>query len=473
MTSMTIRRAQRAALCALALAVIGDPTPAAAQEHPVGLDRQTGLAVTIYNENLALVKDRRRVDLAGGTERLAFVDVSAMIRPETALLTGGGVRVVEQNFDYDLLTPAKLMEKAVGQKVRFIVTNPQTGAETEEQGTILSVAEGVVARIGDRIEILPPGRVVFSEVPPSLRARPTLVTEVEGAAAGPADLELAYLTGGLGWRADYVAELNAEESRLDLKGWVTLTNTSGTTYRDARLQLVAGEVNQVQPVLQGQVLTDVAAPMAKPFSREQLFEYHLYTLAEPTTIADRQTKQVALLEAAGVPVEKEYRFARTVDRQDWRALEPERVNAEVWVSFHDTAQDHLGQPLPKGIVRVYKADTGGRSIFAGEDQIDHTPEGEWVRLQLGRAFDLTATGKQTDFSILSDRIWEGAYAITIKNAKPVPVTVSVLEQFPGDWRILSQSLTSEKRDARTARWRVTVPAKGEATLTYRVRVTTS
>jgi hypothetical protein len=464
-------RTSAGALAALALALAAPD--AGAQERAVPPENQTAVAVTIYNENLALVKDRRRVDLTGGLQRLSFIDVSAQIRPETALLSGGGVSVVEQNFDFDLLTPQSLLEKAIGREVRIVRTHPETGEDLVETGTLLSVANGIVLRIGDRIELNPPGRIVLAEVPPNLRARPTLVLTIEGGTPGTAELELAYLTGGLSWKADYVASLNADETAIDLDGLITLTNTSGTGYREALLQLVAGQVNQVQPIILQQLREAdmaAAAPQMK-VQQEAAFEYHLYTLERPATIAENQTKQVALMSASAIPVSKEYRFVRAVNEQDWQFAEPQRVNATVRLSFENTAAAHLGQPLPGGVVRVYKDDSAGRAIFAGEDLIRHTPENEQVKLTLGQAFDVTATGKPTEFQKISDRVWEAAFEIAVKNAKPTPITATVVEQFPADWRILQENLPHQKTDARTATWSVAVPAKGETKLTYRVRVT--
>ena len=464
-------RSSARALAALALALAAPGV--FAQELAVPLENQTAVAVTIYNENLALVKDKRRVELTGGAQRISFIDVSAQIRPETALLTGGGVEIVEQNFDFDLLTPESLLEKAVGREVRIVRSLPETGKDVVETGTLLSVANGIVLKIGDRIEINPPGRIVLSEVPPSLRARPTLVLEIAGGSAGAAELELAYLTSGLGWKADYVASLNEDETAIDLDGLITLTNTSGTSYRNALLQLVAGEVNQVEPVLlERMAIPESASALGKPRVKEEAaFEYHLYTLERPTTIAENQTKQVALMSASAIPVAKEYRFVRTVQEQDWQSAEPQRVNATVRLSFENTEAAHLGRPLPGGVIRVYKADSAGRLIFVGEDQIEHTPENEDVKLTLGQAFDVTATGKPTEFEKISDQVWEAAFEITVKNAKPTPITATLVEQFPAEWRVLEESLPHVKTDARTATWSVPVPAKGETTLTYRVRVT--
>jgi hypothetical protein len=459
-------------------AVVPPPPPAAAagvEERPVGLDRQTSVAVTIYNQDLALVRDVRQVELAGGENSLAFVDVSALMRPETALLSveGAEVSVLEQNFDFDLLTPEKLLEKSVGRTVRVVTTNPQTGEEKTEAAVVLSVAQGVVLQIGDRIETMAPGRIVFDGVPPNLRARPTLVIDADASKAGIVSAQLSYLTGGLGWAADYVAELSPDEKTLDLDGWVTLTNQSGTSYQNAKLQLVAGDVHRVEQAM-ARTLDMTATGAAQPapqMAEEGLFEYHLYTLARPTTIAENQTKQVALLTAANVPVEKEYRFANISNGSYYFALgEQQRVNATVYVSFANTEEANLGLPLPKGTVRVYKADSAGQVQFVGEDAIDHTPKNEDVRLTLGQAFDVTAHARQTRFEQLSDRVYESAYEIEFKNAKQEPVTVALVEDIPGEWRVLEENAKHEAVNAFRARWEVTVPPEGSATLTYSVRV---
>lgn len=447
---------------------------ARAQESRVTQADQTGVAVTIYNENLALVKDRRRVTLEPGIQNLAFIDVSAQLRPETALLhsDGGQLEVREQNFEFDLLTPEKLLEESVGEMVKVVKTNPATGTETVEEARILSVANGLVLKIGDRIETAYPGRVIFDRVPPRLRARPTLVLELQNDNPNEQQVELSYLTGGLAWKADYVAELAPDEKTMDLSGWVTLTNTSGSAYNDAKLQLVAGDVNQVRPMLRKEAMTmadsDVAG--APPMAQEELFEYHLYTLGRPTTIGDNQTKQVAMLSGGGIPVVKEYRFVNIGTAYNYPMGDMERANATVRMAFDNEEADHLGMPLPKGIVRVYKNDSGGQALFVGEDAIDHTPKGETVHLNLGQAFDVTAQPKQTEFEQLSDRVFEAAFEIEVKNAKKEAVTVTVAEQFPAQWKMIDESLPHEKVQAFQAEWKVPVPAEGSTKLKYRVRV---
>ena len=452
----------------------------AVDEKPSTLSDQQSVAVTIYNENLALIKDLRRISLEAGRNRLALREVSGRMRPETALLRSvshpGSLRLLEQNFDFDLLTPAKLLEKYVGRDVRIVRTHPTTGVETIEKATVLAANGGVVLRMGDRIETGLPGRIVYDGVPANLRDKPTLVTELDASRAGSQQLELSYLTGGLSWKADYVAELNANDTSLDLNGWVTLTNTSGTAYPDAKLQLVAGDVNRVRDEMrmaakmQRAMEASAAAPRAD-MAQEQLFEYHLYTLQRPTTIADKQTKQVALLGAQGVPVEKElllqgsnYYYRSSIGGVG------QKMKVGVFVQFENRESSRLGLPMPKGVVRVYKKDSAGNAQFVGEDGIDHTPKNEKVRLKLGEAFDVTAEKKQTDFRARGSHMYESAYEIVVKNAKKEPVTVVVREPVPADWTMLEETQKHAKVASGTAEWKLKVPAGGSTTLKYRVLV---
>ncbi|HEV8388245.1 MAG TPA: DUF4139 domain-containing protein [Dongiaceae bacterium] len=448
-------------------------------ETPIGADKQTAVAVTIYNNDLALVRDSRTVTLAEGENDLAFIEVSAGIRPETALLTGRGtpLDIVEQNFDFDLLTPQKLLEKSVGQTIRVVRTNPETGADTTEDATVLSVAEGqVVLKIGDRIEVTPPGRLVYSAVPANLRDRPTLVVKLASKQAGEAMVDLSYLTHGLSWAADYVAELAPDEKTINLNGWVTLTNMSGIAYKDAKLQLVAGEVNQVRPAEPApmmEAMDAVGGMRREKMVEEAAFEYHLYSLDRPTTLKENQTKQVALLSAEAIPVEKQYllvNVAQLGGNYAAKVGETQRVNADVRMKIKNEEASHLGIPLPSGVVRVYKADSDGDAIFVGEDHIDHTPKNEQLDLMLGRAFDVTARGKQVNYERISDNVYENSYEIEVKNAKKEPVTVTVREFVPGDWKMLEESVKHDKVDASTAEWQVQVPAEGSAKLTYKVRI---
>jgi hypothetical protein len=471
-----------AALCALAGLTLPLASPAAETVHEqtsTANDREA-TAVTVYNSDLALVKEVRRVELASGLNRLSLREVSAQMRPETALLksnSGKPVELVEQNFDFDLLTPAKLLDKYVGREVTVIRTNPASGAETREKATVLAAGQGTVLRFADRIETGVPGRLAFDNVPANLRDRPTLSVLLD-AAGGKQSLELSYLTGGLSWSADYVANLSTDGTKLDLSGWVTLTNKSGTAYNDATLQLVAGNINRVQE--RGNIMPMAAAPLrAKAYDaaprEEALGDNHLYTFERPTSIADNQTKQLALLSAASVPVKREYLL--TGSDYYYRDAQPgligQKLKPSVFIQF-DNKGGNLGKPLPAGVVRVYAKDSKGAAQFVGEDHIDHTAKNETVRLRLGEAFDITADRKQTGFKRISasanNYVTESSYRIDLRNAKDEAVTVRVLETLPGDWDVTSESARHVKDSSRQLSWYITVPAGGSAALDYTARV---
>ncbi len=455
----------------------------AVEEQSAQQSQQTTLAVTIYNSDLALVKDARKTKLRPGENRLAWREVSAQIQPETALLrttNGPGLELLEQNFDFDLLTPQKMLEKSVGELIRVIRVNPMTGVESTEYATVLAANNGFVLKYNDRVETSLPAnaRMAFGVVPAGLRDRPTLSLQFNAGKGGEQEVELSYLTGGLGWKADYVAELTGKEDKLDLNGWVTLTNTSGTSYPDAKLQLVAGDVNRAapeykaRPQMRDMVMMAAAAPAMQ---EESLFEYHLYTLNRPTSIDNNQTKQVALMSASKVPVGKEYLLRGTgYYYQGQYGDLGQKLKAGVFLEF-DNKGDNLGIPLPKGVVRVYKKDASGRAQFIGEDRIDHTAKGEKVRLKLGEAFDINADKKQTDFQKIANYgraggMYESAYQLEIRNAKSEAVKVKVVEPMPDDWQMVAESLPHKKETAHTAVWEVPVPADGRTVLTWRARV---
>lgn len=444
-------------------------------------DRAT-VAVTIYNESLALVREERDIFLDQGRNSIAMREVSAKIKPETASLrslSGGRFTLFEQNFDFDLLTPQALLDKYVGKTVTIIHKHPQTGEEKHEQAIVLANNQGVVLRFADRIEtgVSADARISYADVPGNLRDRPTLVIDLENDRAGKQRTELSYLTEGFSWKADYVAALADNEETLDLAGWVTLVNRSGASYENARLQLVAGDVNRVLDELvadRGMVFeAKIAQEAAGLIAREELFEYHLYTLARPTTLRDNQIKQVALLSANDVNVRKEYRLNGAAHwyqyDQNTRDLSNKR-QVEVFIEFDNKGGD-LGQPLPKGIVRVYKEDREGRPLFIGEDRIDHTPKNETVRLKLGKAFDITGNWKRIDYASLGRRSLEQEIAIELKNAKKIPAIVKVIEPIPGDWKMIKENFPHQKTEANTAVWNIEVPAESSKELKYRVRST--
>ena len=470
-----------AILALLAMLLAATPNLAASLEKTSSLADQKEVWVTIYNENLALIKDRRSLVLPEGASTIAFQGISAKIRPETAFLHNYAkpqdLVIREQYFDFDLLTPQKILEKYVGKPIGIVKIHPTTGEETVEKATLLSANNGIVLKVGDRIETgIPGNRLVFPDVPENLRDKPTLVLQLVSKTEQLQNLELSYLTGGLGWQADYVAELNSDESRLNLLGWVTLTNTSGTSYNNARLQLVAGDVHLVQPVFEKRLRehsVDVAYAAAAPgMTQEPLFEYHVYTLDRPTDILENQTKQVAMLQEETLASEKEYLLQ---GQEYYYRTRSGELGNETKVAVFLTLENTLGQPLPKGIVRVYKQDSKGIVQFVGEDRIEHTPENETIRLRLGSAFDITADRKQTDFKKLAgfaefNYVFESAYRIELKNSKNSDVVVRIVEPLPGDWEILSENHTHKKISASEAEWLVRVPAKESAELLYRAKV---
>ncbi len=437
---------------------------------------RSGTAVTVYHDSLALVKERRKLTLPVGTVRVSLREVSAQLQAETALLravTGKPITLIEQNFDFDLLTPQKLLDKYVGREVTVIRTNPSNGAETREKAIVLAAGQGTVLRFADRIETGVPGRIIYDSVPPNLRDRPTLSVLFDGP-GGNQTVELSYLTGGLSWKADYVAELAADGKSLDLSGWVTLTNSSGASYDNANLQLVAGTVNRVanqQPMQRGKVATAMMADRAESAPREEsLADYHLYTFERPTTLAENQTKQLALLSASNVPAEREYLLAGAdyyyQGRYDTLG---EKLKPAVFLIFQNKG-GQLGKPLPAGTVRAYARDSQGAAQFVGEDHIEHTAKNETVRLRLGEAFDITAERKQTNYKRINDRVAETSYRIVIRNAKREEAIVKVQEPLPGDWEIVQETQKHNKTSARTAQWNVAIPADGSTTLEYTARV---
>ncbi len=448
------------------------PVAASAQEAPISPtapSAQGDLSVTIYNSDVALVQDVRQLDLANGRVRQSFPDVSAQIRPETVSLTVPDAAIVEQNFDFDLLSPSSLMEKAVGETITLIRTNPATGAETRERAKVLAVNGGVVLDIGGRIEVLRddglPVRAVFDKVPESLRARPTLSVTLASTRAGTRPATLSYLSSGLGWSADYVALFDDKSDKLDVQGWITLTNTSGTTFTNARTLLVAGDVGSADDgnsYMPSPRRGTRMAPGTETAGREQLGDFYLYPLAERTTIADKQTKQVSFLDAKGVAASTGYRF-----ENGWLGSSGDSRSAQSVLRFANSGAAGLGDALPAGTVRVYIRDARGQPQFTGENRIDHTPQGSGIALPTGDAFDVKVQPTVVARTKLSDQRWRTQMRYRLTNARSRAVTVELV-QGGLDWtdtRVTEENRKSERRDAGSAVWQVPVPANGEAVVT--------
>lgn len=450
--------------------------PAATAKAETTLADQTDVAVTVYNNNLALVRDKRKMSLPSGEIELKFGDVAAQIRPETvslrSLTEAGSLAILEQNYAYDLMSPAKLMEKYVGKKVKLVNFSNEIGF-TEKEAELLSVNDGNIFKVGEEIYLGHPGNIVLPQIPENLIAKPSLIWLLQNARADH-EVEVTYLTGGIEWKADYVVSLDKAEKKLHIEGWVTLNNQSGAQFTNAQLKVVAGEVNVVQPppppapmlAKRGIAMAEAAMPM-----REEAFaEYHLYTLPRRTTIKQNESKQVSLLTASDVGVEKIYEFRGNEGfySQPMPPMKEQKVG--VFLKFANKKENQLGMPLPAGIMRVYQEDSDGMQQFAGEDSIKHTPKDEDVRLRLGNAFDVVGERTQTDFQRISDNVFECSFEIKIRNHKETDISVDIVEPMTSDWTILDKSHEFVKKDARTAIFTVPVPKDGETVVTYRVRV---
>lgn len=460
---------------------------------------QGDVAVTIYSDNLALVQDTRQLDIAAGRSRLEFADVSAQIRPETVSFAAADTGIVEQNFDYDLLSPGKLMEKAVGKTVTIVRVNPATGAETREQAKILATNGGVVLQIGSRIEVLRddglPVRVIFDQVPANLRARPTLSVTVESKRAGTRPARLTYLTPGLGWKADYVTLFDEALGRIDAQGWITLSNNSGTTYANADVVMVAGQpnrVNQYDDYRNSGIGSSTRRPGTESGTRERLGDYYLYPLPQRTTIATAQTKQVSFLDVQGAQAAKAYEF-----NVGWLQTMETAASAATVIKFTNSGAGGLGDQLPAGTVRVYIKDSRGAPQFVGESPIGHTPMGSDLAIRTGEAFDVKVKSTVEKREKITSEEWErtGRYRITdsrtgthevliesnpvysrtsmsytLTNARPAPVVVDLVQAGLDrseyhDTRAVSESVPGVQRSRDQRLYRVTVPANGKTIVT--------
>lgn len=456
----------------LCLLQLGCSAVALASETLVPMSAQQGVNVTIYNENRALIKDERRVTLAAGLNELAFQGVSANMMSQTALLKGAGLSTREQNFNFDLLTRESLLKKSVGQKVTVEYIDPATGKTDRETAEVLSYNEGrPVLKIDGKIETDYPGRIIFDSIPENLRAEPTLTISAVADASGAETVELDYLTTGLSWKADYVAKLNADESKMSLNGFVTLTNHSGADYKQALLQLVAGDVNMVREY---EARPRMAMAKAMVFDAENsygmeaeaLTDFYIYTVPHKTDLMSNQTKQVALLSAADVSVNKTYELNRPFSIYD---TDVKKVKPDIYVSFENAEKNQLGKPLPKGTIRLYKEDKKGNVQFVGEDRINHTADKETVRLCLGSSFNLSADMKRTAFKRLSERIQQGTYEVTFKNGSDAAADIQLILDFPDNFKLLDESQKSERLTSNTLKWIVSVPAKEERILSYKIQ----
>ena len=452
-------------------------------DHSTTLSDQTELAVTVYNSNIALIRDVRQLQLPTGNFRLKFMDIAATVNPATvhfrSLTEPEKVGVIEQNYEYDLLEPAKLLNKYVGKEVTLVRSYMDNGTTKHEEikATLLANNNGPVWRIGNDIVTGVYGETYrFPEVPANLYDRPTLLMTLENSGSPKQKIEASYLASNLSWNSDYVLTVGRDDKAADLDGWVTIVNNSGTAFHNAKLQLVAGDLNRLPAPMQYRAAnmvakSELAAP-AGQFAQENFSEYHLYSLGRRTSVEDKETKQISLLQGSGIPVEKLF----VVNGQNFyyhnaqNPGSPIKDPVMVFYKFKNEEKAGLGIPLPAGNLRVYQKDSKGGLLFIGEDHIDHTPKDEFMNVKIGNAFDVVSERKQTDYKSLSNRLWEMEFEITIRNHKDTPISVQVNEPIGGDWEMLSSTYKYTKTSAWAAQFDVPVKANGESVLKYRVRV---
>jgi len=455
---------------------------AASQDQATSLNDQTDLAITVYNSNIALVRDVRNLSLPGGLFRLKFMDIAATVNPATvhfrSLNEPEKLGVIEQNYEYDLLEPAKLLHKYVGKEVTLVRSYQENGTTRREEikATLLADNNGPVWKIGnDIVTGMYSESLRFPEVPANLYDRPTLLMSLENEGGRKQQVETSYLATNLAWNSDYVLTIGRDDKAADLDGWVTLTNNSGTAFHNARLQLVAGDLNRIQNAAAAPMAADMAmevkAKRAVQFAQENFSEYHLYSLGRKTSVEDKETKQISLLQGSDVPVQKAF----VVNGQNWyyhnqqNPGAPLKDNVMVFYKFRNEQKAGLGMPMPAGNVRVYQKDSKGNVLFVGEDRIDHTPKDELVTIHIGNAFDVVSERKQTDYKRIDTHTWEMEFEITLRNHKDTPVTVEVNEPIGGDWEMVNSTYKYTKTAAWAAQFQVPVSANGTSVLKYRIR----
>ncbi len=443
------------------------------------IDDQQAVEVTVYNSNIGLVKDTRKLQLPQGEGELKFMDVASGILPYTVQIQSinspGGLTVLEQNYGYDLMDPAKLLDKYVGKNIK-IMTISQDNKKDIVDATLLSNNNGPIYKINNEIYLGYPGYQILPQIPENLIAQPTLTWAYDNKSSSPQTVQVAYLTNNITWQADYIVVVNDDDTSANIDGWVTLDNKSGATYKNAKLKLVAGQVNRVQN--RGVATDELSAPMAgaagvPQFQEQSFFEYHIYDLQRKTTIKDNQTKQVNLLQANDVAVDKEYlvRGEQNYFYSNSSGAEPMKVPVNVCLKFKNSKANRMGMPLPSGTMRLYKKDAQNSLEFVGEDSINHTPKDEDVEIKAGEAFDIVAERQQMDFQ-QNNRSYETAWEVTIRNHKDSDVKVGIVEPVNGDWIVLVSSVPYKKINATTLRFDVDVAKDQEVKVTYRVRVRT-
>lgn len=474
-----------AALAALGLILSQNPVWAS-DEILVANNKNVDMAISIYNNNLGFVRDTRQVDLQNGTNSIAFEGVASQIKPETAMLTGADVDVTEQNYDYDLLTPNNILEQFVGKEVKTVIQNPTTGENIFDKAVVLNNNYGTpILKFSYGVEANFPGRVVYDKVPANLRVKPTLVANLKSKTAGAKNLELAYLTNGISWKADYVAEVKSDDE-LTINTWITLNNETGADYENAKVQLISGSVNQtydtgnvVRPMMamkmaRGAAMDNASFTESAPVERGNISDYYLYTLPAKTTIKDKQSKQVSLMNLDKVKYEKEYVMTSPLYLNvGIQSGDFEKLNPNVVFKLKNEKTSNLGEPLPGGVVRFYENDAHNNMQFIGESRIEQSAVGEKIDLTIGKAFDVFAKGKIVNVRAISKDINEFDVEVTFNNASEKAKNVVFEQNVYNKWDMLKESMKSEKKNSSTVKWNFELPKNGKKVLAYTIRVNRS
>ncbi len=447
--------------------------------------------ITVYNQGFGLVKEYRMLQLKQGRQTLAIENVASQIQPNSvgfrSISAVGSINVLEQNYQYDLINTEAILDKAVGSKIKLIRTLPNSTKEVLT-GTLMSsptaivnsngateyTYNGMVLRTDDgRIVLNPTGEVEVDSIPEGMISRPTLLWDVDSTKSGQNTVELSYITGGMSWNADYVLTIDPL-AKADLQGWVTMNNQSGATFKNVNLKLLAGDVNQVQnaPVPMTRAMAGGGFGGAAQFKQQSLFEYHLYTLQRPTTLNNKETKQISLLEAHGIAVTEKMIVDSLQDQGQYYPSEGEvgtgDFHPQVRLEFMNSEKNNLGMPLPMGTVKIYERDSDGSVQMIGEDHIDHTPKDEKLSLVAGRSFDVVATRKRLNFHVLGPNDFQENFEITVRNHKDVAQAVTLLERHYGDWRVSQTSDPFTKTDANSMQFELNIPANGTKVVHYMV-----
>lgn len=451
------------------------------------------LSLTIYNQNTALVKDIRPASLKSGVNEVIFDGVARQIQAETAIIYGDDIKVSEQNYSYNLMSYDNFINRNIGNQVRTVLTNPKNGENIYDQAELIGYANGQpILRFSYGIESNFPGRVVFDNVPAGMSNKPTLAAKLDVKNSGNKNLYLAYLTSGLSWKTDYVANIKDDHS-LDLTGWVTISNNSGIDYERAKIQLIAGDVNivrapEARPLMAKMVAANSVMDESVAFgvSEEALNSYELYTLPSITTVKDKENKQIALIEKNGVKYKKDLTLSSPFYFSDSRISEFKKRHPAIVYVINNTAKSNLGIALPAGIVRFYENDRSGNMQFIGSNRISNTAKEDEIRLNLGEAFNISLSGQVTKTKEKEiERKPQGKCAviktkksydveITVNNAEDNKNTIVIEQDFPTeDYAISKESVKSKQINSYTRRWEVEVSKNDKAELKYSVDITYS